>query len=424
MSCVDEINKKYLCLGCGACEAICPKEAIKMELNDVYMPKIDTDRCILCGNCIDICPGISPLSLEYFLEENQNSNNLIGRYISCYFGHTTDFNIRYDSSSGGIATSLICHLLENKLIDGAILTKMDSDNPLRAESFIARTTADVITSKGSKYCPTSPVKVIKQIRNSKSEEKFAFVGLPCHINAIRKLQKKYPWIKEKIVLSIGIFCSHGVTEDGTINLFRKFDINSDEISSLRYRGHGWPGGISINYKNSCEVFIPLREYWVPLFSAYFFTPPRCLTCSDLTAELADISLGDAWLPEIEKNDNAGTSIIITRSEIGEQIINSMEQKNEVRIINSNVEKIIRSQKGIINRKKINIIPRINILKFFGIPIPNIDITLPSNQKHYFGAFLPIINVFFSDMKIGQRIINIMPLNILKKYSKYVLKHCK
>ena len=41
-----------LCVGCGACEAGCPVEAITVEDTAV----VDADTCIECGACVDTCP--------------------------------------------------------------------------------------------------------------------------------------------------------------------------------------------------------------------------------------------------------------------------------------------------------------------------------------------------------------------------------
>ena len=45
------------CIGCGACEAECPVEAIS-EGDGVYV--IDADTCIDCGSCADVCPVGAP----------------------------------------------------------------------------------------------------------------------------------------------------------------------------------------------------------------------------------------------------------------------------------------------------------------------------------------------------------------------------
>ena len=48
-SMVDE--KKCIC--CGACVAICPVNAIKIEKGKA---KIDPKKCIKCGSCAQFCP--------------------------------------------------------------------------------------------------------------------------------------------------------------------------------------------------------------------------------------------------------------------------------------------------------------------------------------------------------------------------------
>jgi len=40
------------CTGCGACEEICPVDAI--TVND--KATVDEDTCIDCGTCVDECP--------------------------------------------------------------------------------------------------------------------------------------------------------------------------------------------------------------------------------------------------------------------------------------------------------------------------------------------------------------------------------
>ena len=45
------------CIGCGACAAECPVEAI-YEGDGKY--EIDADKCIDCGHCPVVCPVSAP----------------------------------------------------------------------------------------------------------------------------------------------------------------------------------------------------------------------------------------------------------------------------------------------------------------------------------------------------------------------------
>ncbi len=54
---------KELCTGCGRCKTVCPVDAISGLPNSPH--RVDTSRCILCGQCVQICSGYdSPLE-EY-----------------------------------------------------------------------------------------------------------------------------------------------------------------------------------------------------------------------------------------------------------------------------------------------------------------------------------------------------------------------
>ncbi|MDG6224582.1 MAG: 4Fe-4S binding protein [Candidatus Thermoplasmatota archaeon] len=47
------------CIGCGACVATCPVQALSMEGDKA---KVDAELCVDCGACIGVCP-VNALSL-------------------------------------------------------------------------------------------------------------------------------------------------------------------------------------------------------------------------------------------------------------------------------------------------------------------------------------------------------------------------
>lgn len=335
-----KVVDKDLCTGCGTCMGICPKKAVIIKKNDlkgVYIPSINQEKCNHCGLCYEVCPGHSVdfNNLNQSVFGHLPSDIMLGNYLNCYLGYATEYKIRYNSASGGLVTALLIYALEKGFIDGALVTRMRKGYPLEPESFIAYTRDEIISAAKSKYCPVPANIAIRKILEGKG--KFAVVGLPCHIHGIRKAEAHNKRLKEKIVFHFGLFCSMGRSFLATENLLRMLGIPKSDIVALNYRGEGWPGKMTIILKNGQHLFIPLSEYY-----KYFgpFTPYRCTLCSDQTAELADLSFGDAWLPELRKKEKSGMSIVISRNKSAQYLLKQAVSDRKIELMDFNSKKAI------------------------------------------------------------------------------------
>lgn len=320
---IIEVVKYDLCTGCGTCVSLCPVDAIFMEHNKskgTYEPKIIPEKCNNCKICLKVCPGynVDFKHLNKTIFESEPENSLVGNFKEFYIGYSNDSDIRYMASSGGVITQLLVFALENRLIDGALVSKMDPNNPLETVSYIARTKQEIIASMGSKYCPVSLNVGLKQILNAEKGQKFAVVGLPCHIHGLRKAESLNLKLKDKILFTIGIICSKCQNFLATEYMLKKFKIDADKIDKLSYRGNGYPGGLTVSLKNGTEKFYGYKDYYDTCFGQ-FFSPPRCRLCIDFTSELSDISCGDVFFSS-EYEDTIGSSIIISRNSFSEELL--------------------------------------------------------------------------------------------------------
>jgi len=382
---VKYVIKNGLCIGCGVCEAACSRKAVKMIYNDdngMAFPIIDEKICNGCGICLDVCYGFKvdhKLNLRIF---HGLPDSVIGNYIGSYIGFATDQTLRFNSTSGGVTTALLTHALEERLIDGAIVTKMEAGNPPRAKAFIATTTEEILSAIGSKYCPVSLAECLKAVENDK---RYAVVGLPCHIYGIRKLAEYSPKIRNSIRLYLGILCGGMPSYLGTQYLLKAYGMEKQHITRLEYRGGGWPGRLFIQSESSGqqkEISVPYPEYWQGTFG-YFF-PYRCTVCHDGFNEFSDISCGDAWLPHIMEKDKEGTSLIITRTKIGEHLVQTAFQKGCIHITPIESQDIIQSQQGLVQSKNLTLRARINLTKIIRKKLPTFDLsrTPPANLTSY------------------------------------------
>jgi coenzyme F420 hydrogenase subunit beta len=420
---ITEVVEDGLCTGCGTCAGVCPTGAVTMRvLNGLLLPEVKEDECISCRLCLKCCPGYSvdfeKLNSEVF--GKQPEDFLIGNFLGCYLGHSTDDEVRRNSSSGGIASQLLIYALEKGLIHGALVVRMRKDRPLEPEGFIARTREEIISASKSKYCPVALNVALKEILAE--EGKFAVVGLPCHIHGIRKAELNVKGLRERIVLHIGLFCSHTVNFFGTQHLLKKFGLSSECVDEVHYRGLGWPGSMLIKLKHGTSLSIPYtgkwKAYW-PIFSCFFFTPMRCLMCPDITNELADISLGDAWLRELRHEAN-GESIIVTRTLKGEELLQYTSSEGIIHLKRVESWKVKRSQADPLKLKKEDFNARLAIIAARGSKIP--VFSQKGNYDNDSGAFFRVARNLFvlsnseaSEAKTLAKLLIHIPLPVFRLY---------
>ena len=412
-------------MGCGACEAACPREAIKMEYEvEHYMPIRDASKCDGCGLCVSVCPGVA-IDVDRMasaLWPDGERDTLLGTIRGVFLGHSADGEIRSRAASGGMVTALILDMMKRGDISGAVLSRMSAVEPLRSESFIARTEAEVLSASTSKYCPTAPAAVLSEIKKASPGEKVAFVGLPCQVHGVRKLQCEEKWAREMISPVIGIFCSHGLTFGGIYPALERFAAGCGGVRNIRFRGGGWPGGLNVKYDDGRTVDVPLGDYWPVLFAPYFFTPRRCLSCHDMTAELADISTGDAWLTEIMEKDEEGTSVVITRSRDGENALTAACGAGSLSLESVEPALVVKSQAGPLARKKTGVGARIKLMRRLGKPVPEYGREFKAGSAGYIGAVMALVNSAVSATRFGAFMLRKLPAGMLRKYSAFVLRY--
>ena len=266
------------CTGCGTCVSVCQQGAVSLvETNGYCTAIINSDKCNDCGLCFKVCPKLKKPEKES------------DQPISIIKGFAKDQSIRFKATSGGIVTSLLAAMLEEKEIDAALVVRKKRDADfISFESYWAKSAQTVIAGTGSAY---QPVALNIRLSEIKQFNKIAIVGLPCHVQGVRKYLELYPGAKTRVRVIIGLTCSHNVSRLGT-----KFLLKSTSISRLDdifYRGNGWPGGVRLLEGQQEYFFHNLNSLWTDIFASFCFCPPYCLRCNDDLAEYSDINVSDA-----------------------------------------------------------------------------------------------------------------------------------
>ena len=391
----NNINKTLhndLCTGCGVCEGACPFDAITTVVEKGnFRPKIDSSKCKNCGRCIKACPGLGVglvCLADKYQSETTCHNKMVGRYEKCFTGYSNDFEVRYHSASGGMVSQFLIWLLENKKIDGAVVTRFDQENSLLVKTFIATTREDIIAARSSKYAPVTLNRAVQDIKAA-SGSRYVIVGLPCHIQGLRKLMEIDKKLRDKVVGLFGIYCSCGRSFYMTEQVFKERGIPKDKITYFQYRDEGCLGKMVVKVpegdantirviNNNSESVLSnevrsykehFQSYYHPLRS--FFIPRRCLFCIDHYAELSDISFGDIHIKPYS-DDKIGVNSIIVKNKTWLSLLEECQKAGAIYLDEVPFKTISDSQKMSFKKKGRNG-AFINIGKKLGWVVPQYDV---------------------------------------------------
>lgn len=412
---IEDVPSNYLCTSCGSCVSICPTNALEMKRDHkgIYIPVRNKSECNDCGLCIKVCPGHSvdfkDLNLKVFSRLPENPS--VGNLLSCYLAYSTDLELRKGGQSGGVVSALLIYALERGIIDGAIVTRTDPSDPLAPETFVARTRKEIVKASKSKYCPVPTNAILRD--ELKEDERFAFVGIPCQIHGVRKEEGIRPSFKEKIVLHLGLFCERTLNFHFQEYLLSKIGVKREEVNKFVYRSkewRGWPGDTLIELKDGKVKNIPRK---LRINAKTFFTPSRCMLCFDKLNELADLSFGDAWLPEVLSSDRLGTSMIISRTTTGEKLLEQAAADGVIKFEVISEDDVIRSQSL---EKKLLLEENFKVAKFFAGDTPDYGLESLFSKASWVGLGAALIDYMFSRVSLIaplRSLLNSIPLTFCR-----------
>lgn len=307
------IHMQDLCVGCGACIALCPYSAISIELyKGVARPRFNLKHCRFCGLCVKVCPVLLHLN-----EDKYSVEHVIGKIYSVFFACSTDIDLRYYGASGGVVTSLLQFMLKQRIVDAVLVIKMGNFIP---RPLLTGHIEEVLAAQGSVYFKTFSLIILRKIIGLlKAGKRLCIVALPCQVYTLKRILKNY---SDKLYF-IALIC-YSTNEPWYLQHFiSAYTPRNCTPIAVSPRNRGWPGTIRILIKDTKvnEISVPQTRFWRGLALLRLSAPLGCLLCSLHLAPDADIVVGDAWHPKYMGKDPIGHSIVIVRSLKGLKVIN-------------------------------------------------------------------------------------------------------
>lgn len=303
-----KVCKRY-CIGCGLC-----KSEVNTELDELpsgFLTPIISEKEEEQEFFEKVCPVNGP-------RNNCSSIEIWGNSQGIYGAYSADEAIRRKASSGGVLTALALFLLDSGEIDGIIQVSGLENDPTKTKCQVSTTRDDVIACCGSRYSISSPWIMLKDLVDG--NKKYAAIGKPCDITALRNLKQQSDKYKN-IVYLFSFFCAGLPSQQANDKLLATMNCKKEECVSLTYRGNGWPGyATAIDNKNK-EYTMEYSKAWGGILGRD--VNPYCRICVDGIGESADISCGDGWYslengePDFSERD--GRNVVFVRTEAGRTI---------------------------------------------------------------------------------------------------------
>jgi coenzyme F420 hydrogenase subunit beta len=309
----SEVIKQGICGKCGGCVSFCSANRIgALVMDEAGFPSYgDKDKCLECGLCYMVCPQTHPMKDE--VDEHFRWKPPIGNVLDVFSARSAHTEVRDRATDGGVVTSLLIHMLDKGLIDGAVVSV--SADPLRRKAVVATTREELLQAAGSQFeeSPhleevgkgyTTYVPVVKSIQDiaPKKVRKLAVVGTPCQIDAIRKMQILQITPSDMVTFAIGLFCMQ-CFEVG--NLMEKEVIKSHKIKVEDIARVNIKEDFVLKMKSGITIHIPLKEIEE-------IARPACLACRLFANDFADISVGGLGSPD-------GYTTVLIRSIKGKEM---------------------------------------------------------------------------------------------------------
>jgi coenzyme F420 hydrogenase subunit beta len=296
---LNRISEEGLCIGCGLCQALAGEAMIAVvRTSEGSLRPVATEA--LDHPTVDaiyaVCPGTRLEGLpERHLDPDTEIDAIWGPTRRIVKGHAGDPEIRFKAAAGGALTALSLQLLESGLADFILHATESETDPSFGARHVSRTRDDLLRGAGSRYGPTATLIDIDHwlARAEEADERFAFVGTPCDVSALRNLATRDPRVDARCVMMMTMVCGGFMETPALARAVAGFGLDFERLTHLRYRGYGCPGPTRMEQDDGAVVEKTYLDFWGEDDSAWSL-PWRCKICPDAIGEAADIAASDCW----------------------------------------------------------------------------------------------------------------------------------
>ncbi|NJP41555.1 4Fe-4S dicluster domain-containing protein [Oscillospiraceae bacterium HV4-5-C5C] len=374
-----ELKNKKDCTACGACYNICAQQCIRMSSDDegFLYPEIDTDKCVQCGLCEQVCPVIN------------GKNERFGDKPAAYIAWSNNSKFLEESTSGGVFASIAAMLLQkNGFVYGAAYNK---DNVV--EHIEISKLQDLKRLNRSKYVQSNTQKTYQSAAlHLRNKEKVLYSGTPCQIYGLLSYLK-LKRISTENLITMDVIC-HGTPSPKLLKEYIKWQEKDKKsnVTSIAMREKRHPRRYfsvpvtKVNFGDgkSSELAANM-DYYGRFFLGEISSRPSCYSCSFKTiGRISDLTIGDCWFSRAitgRTDIPFDVTLCLAHTEKGKELLECAESGLTTVLVD--LEKAVKCNGGMIYKSAIPDNRRAEFFKELGdTPLDELaEKYFPTEPKH-------------------------------------------
>jgi coenzyme F420-reducing hydrogenase beta subunit len=384
-----------VCIGCGVCAAVCPRQILRMTFNrdgeyrPVTVASAAARMCSSCGTCLSVCPFVPDaenkdrLAQERFAGDMTRTGDIhrssfiahrspVGYYRRSFAGHVCPDERRWQRSSGGLASWFLQAALNERAVERVICV-VPQRSPLQLFRFsVLQDAQAVAVSAKSCYYPVELSSALREVRTT--DARYAVIGLPCFLKGIRLAMRSDSLLSRRVILLAGLICGGTRSRFYADYLCTLAGGRPDRMISVDFRTKFRPSPFALrpghlpltaqDFGFGFESVPPAPSSVVrrrDIWARRYFEPDACSYCDDTFAEVADVAFMDGWL-ERYVHDPRGTTLVLIRSGLAEKIFDAGQGRGAIAVTDIPIEDVIESQQGVIDRKQRGLAGRLTLAR--------------------------------------------------------------
>lgn len=326
-----------MCIGCGACEMA--DGSVRVELNTrslVYEPTSAGSAA-----AASVCPAVS---VDYTgLQDWLFPGSPPGPYgvvRSVHLAQSTNHDRNMKASSGGLIKEVLRSLLSSGDIDGVIA--LDHVDGIEFAARLVTSVDDVDTLPGSIYHNLHQVSALRLLRDTPG--RLAVVAIPCQLEGLWAWVKRFePQLRERVVLTVGLLCGWQYSHHSIEAMGEYLGYDTADIADISYRGGGPVGKLTVTTREGSTFSASRRvDFGYQVAFDRHFNTTRCHLCVNHGNFLADLVVGDAWLPSTVFT-KTGISLLVCRTALAEEVLGRLVASGSCVSVEVSEEEIRESQ---------------------------------------------------------------------------------